>query len=31
MHASYRSQAVEYILINKEMYTPFIEDDETIE
>lgn len=31
MHATYRSQAVEYILINKEMYTPFIEDDETIE
>ena len=31
MHATYRAQAVEFILQNKEMYTPFIEDDETIE
>lgn len=31
MHAIYRAEAVQYILDNKEMYTPFIEDDETIE
>ena len=31
MHAIYRQKTVEYILENKEMYTFFIEDDETIE
>ena len=31
LHATYRAQAVDYILQNKEMYMPFIEDDETIE
>lgn len=27
----YRKAAVEYVLQNKEMYAPFIEDDDTIE
>ena len=31
LHTTYRAQAVDYILQNKEMYMPFIEDDETIE
>ena len=31
LHSVYRQRTVEYILENKEMYTYFIEDDETIE
>lgn len=31
MHDVYRAEACEYILENKDMYVPFIEDDETIE
>ena len=30
-HMEYRRHAVNYIRANKEMYIPFIEDDETIE
>jgi len=31
MHMKYRLEAVDYIRTNKDMYTPFIEDDETID
>jgi OTU domain-containing protein 3 len=30
-HVRYRIEAVNYIRRNKDMYTPFIEDDETID
>jgi OTU domain-containing protein 3 len=30
-HMTYRYAAVDYMRLNKEMYTPFIEDDETID
>eukprot|EP00347_Sterkiella_histriomuscorum_P016120 403354413 len=31
LHRKYRQEAIEYIEANKEMYAPFIEDDETID
>lgn len=31
LHMNYRIEAVQYILNNKDIYIPFIEDDETIE
>ena len=30
-HSNYREDSAKYILANKDMYVPFIEDDETIE